>query len=243
MSSPNNISFESMNTSNNMSMDIPDDIPLVTSVSKSRFTLWFVFKMVLGIVIFTLLALNIFTYAKTGKDAFTYFFNSSDNENTIPKKKSSLEKNNTADNIYDSIDLSAKDVSEKEEKMQTDLHKEVETIEKKDKITKDKSKSDFFDNNDEDTIVDKIKNVSNNSNALVNKDNVDMEDKYADEENQSHYKASSVLDLKLTKTPGYCYVGTEQNYRTCVKVGAGDTCMSGQVFPTENLCINPNLKE
>ena len=109
-------------------------------------------------------------------------------------------------------------------------------------ITKDKSKSDFFDN-DEDTIVDKIKNVSNNSNALVNKDNADMEDKYADEENQSHYKASSVLDLKLTKTPGYCYVGTEQNYRTCVKVGAGDTCMSGQVFPTENLCINPNLKE
>ena len=58
-----------------------------------------------------------------------------------------------------------------------------------------------------------------------------------------NYEASSVLDLKLTKTPGYCYVGTDRNVRTCVKVGVGDKCASGKVFPTMDLCVNPNLKE
>lgn len=41
---------------------------------------------------------------------------------------------------------------------------------------------------------------------------------------------------------GYCYVGQENNIRSCVKVGENDTCMSGDIFPTHDLCINPNLR-
>ena len=47
---------------------------------------------------------------------------------------------------------------------------------------------------------------------------------------KKNYKASSLLDLKLTKTPGYCYVGTDRNVRTCVQVGVGDKCASGKYF-------------
>jgi hypothetical protein len=44
------------------------------------------------------------------------------------------------------------------------------------------------------------------------------------------------------KKSGYCYLGTDRTYRSCVKVDESDECMSGQVFPTKDLCINPNLR-
>ena len=42
---------------------------------------------------------------------------------------------------------------------------------------------------------------------------------------------------------GYCYVGEENNIRSCVKVSENDTCMSGDIFPSHDLCINPNLRK
>ena len=42
---------------------------------------------------------------------------------------------------------------------------------------------------------------------------------------------------------GYCYIGEDRGFRSCVKVGHKDKCMSGDIFPTEAICINPNLRE
>jgi len=42
---------------------------------------------------------------------------------------------------------------------------------------------------------------------------------------------------------GYCYIGEDRGFRSCVKVGNNDKCMSGDIFPTEEICINPNLRE
>ena len=41
---------------------------------------------------------------------------------------------------------------------------------------------------------------------------------------------------------GYCYIGEERGYRSCMQVDAGDTCMSGEIFPTSEICINPSLR-
>jgi hypothetical protein len=41
---------------------------------------------------------------------------------------------------------------------------------------------------------------------------------------------------------GWCYIGEDRGYRTCAEVGANDTCMSGDIFPTQEICINPNLR-
>lgn len=43
-------------------------------------------------------------------------------------------------------------------------------------------------------------------------------------------------------TAGYCYVGEEQGFRSCVKVDEADTCLSGDIFPTKAVCINPKLR-
>jgi hypothetical protein len=41
---------------------------------------------------------------------------------------------------------------------------------------------------------------------------------------------------------GWCYVGKEEGYRTCINVGQNDVCMSGDIFPSQEICINPSLR-
>lgn len=41
---------------------------------------------------------------------------------------------------------------------------------------------------------------------------------------------------------GYCYIGKNNNIRNCAKVSSKNKCMSGDIFPTMDLCINPNLR-
>lgn len=41
---------------------------------------------------------------------------------------------------------------------------------------------------------------------------------------------------------GWCYIGEDRGFRTCAEVGANDTCMSGDIFPSQEICINPNLR-
>ena len=42
---------------------------------------------------------------------------------------------------------------------------------------------------------------------------------------------------------GSCYIGTDKGFRNCVSIGEGDKCMSGDIFPTLEMCINPKLRE
>jgi hypothetical protein len=53
-------------------------------------------------------------------------------------------------------------------------------------------------------------------------------------------------DNKKTNFPkskaGYCYIGDDDDTRKCIEVGEADKCMSGDIFPTRELCINPKLR-
>lgn len=46
----------------------------------------------------------------------------------------------------------------------------------------------------------------------------------------------------VTGTSGYCYVGLDKNIRSCVQMYPSDVCMSGNVFPSMDICINPSLR-
>lgn len=55
--------------------------------------------------------------------------------------------------------------------------------------------------------------------------------------------ASSVTQKgNVSGKSGYCLVGEDRGIRSCVKVGEGDTCMSGDIFPSKDVCINPSLR-
>lgn len=41
---------------------------------------------------------------------------------------------------------------------------------------------------------------------------------------------------------GYCFIGEDRGFRSCIKVENADKCMSGDIFPTRDVCVNPNLR-
>ena len=41
---------------------------------------------------------------------------------------------------------------------------------------------------------------------------------------------------------GWCLVGQEQGFRSCIEVNDFDKCMSGSIFPSKDICTNPNLR-
>jgi len=53
---------------------------------------------------------------------------------------------------------------------------------------------------------------------------------------------SNESDIQLAKKAGYCYVGTLNKKRTCIEIDEHDKCMSGDIFPTRDICVNPNLR-
>ena len=54
------------------------------------------------------------------------------------------------------------------------------------------------------------------------------------------YEASS--SVNTSGKAGWCYVGVDKGFRTCAQVGVNDTCMSGDIFPSQEICMNPNLR-
>lgn len=54
------------------------------------------------------------------------------------------------------------------------------------------------------------------------------------------YDASS--SVHSAGKAGWCYIGQDHGFRSCAQVGVNDTCMSGDIFPTQEICMNPNLR-
>jgi hypothetical protein len=68
------------------------------------------------------------------------------------------------------------------------------------------------------------------------KQQVNGEDYHADD------STSSIQMSSTTGKAGWCYIGEERGFRTCAEVGVNDTCMSGDIFPSQQICVNPNLR-
>jgi len=47
---------------------------------------------------------------------------------------------------------------------------------------------------------------------------------------------------KASRKAGFCYIGEDRGFRSCISVGEGDNCMSGDIFPSMDKCINPSLR-
>ena len=78
---------------------------------------------------------------------------------------------------------------------------------------------------------------NNTLNQALNKSNVKQasaNDYEADDSNSNIQKGPS--------KSGYCYIGEEQGYRSCMYVNESDACMSGDIFPSKEICVNPSLR-
>jgi hypothetical protein len=48
---------------------------------------------------------------------------------------------------------------------------------------------------------------------------------------------------QIAKEDGYCYIGYDRGMRNCSEIHQGETCMSGDIFPSLEICMFPNLRE
>jgi hypothetical protein len=59
---------------------------------------------------------------------------------------------------------------------------------------------------------------------------------------KKHIAAPNEFEPHEASGMGFCYVGEDRGFRSCIKVGKADKCMSGDIFPTQDVCINPSLR-
>jgi hypothetical protein len=77
------------------------------------------------------------------------------------------------------------------------------------------------------------------ANATLNK-SINTSKPEDPEDDYKAHDASSSLDI--TGKSGWCYIGEDKGFRTCAQVGVNDKCMSGDIFPSQEICINSNLR-
>jgi hypothetical protein len=56
--------------------------------------------------------------------------------------------------------------------------------------------------------------------------------------NQINYKSN-----QIAKDDGYCYIGYDKDMRSCGEIYEGQVCMSGEIFPSLEMCMFPRLRE
>ena len=86
--------------------------------------------------------------------------------------------------------------------------------------------------------------VNSLSNALNNAStNMDTSSSSISGGYQADESSSTIQSANSTGKVGWCYIGEDNGHRACAQVGANDMCMSGDIFPTSEICINPSLRQ
>jgi hypothetical protein len=53
---------------------------------------------------------------------------------------------------------------------------------------------------------------------------------------------SSIQNTKPANKAGWCFIGTDKGFRSCAYVSETDKCMSGEIFPSQQVRVNPSLR-
>jgi len=100
--------------------------------------------------------------------------------------------------------------------------------------------------------VDKLEKAVNEKKVINNIDKTDDEKEENIVQIKRDFKKPPVIPKaddstgqinKPKSKSGFCYIGEDRGFRSCISVEEGDVCMSGDIFPTQAVCINPNLRE
>jgi hypothetical protein len=54
---------------------------------------------------------------------------------------------------------------------------------------------------------------------------------------------SNIQQSKSNSKSGWCFIGEDRGFRSCIQVNENEKCMSGDIFPSQEICINPNLRQ
>jgi hypothetical protein len=91
-------------------------------------------------------------------------------------------------------------------------------------------------------IQNTIHQPDNLANASLNKAINSSKSTISGDEYEANEASSSLYAGSSSGKAGWCYIGEDRGFRSCSKVGVNDKCMSGDIFPSQELCINPSLR-
>ena len=80
------------------------------------------------------------------------------------------------------------------------------------------------------------------ANTTLNKALNSSKTQEQNDEYQANEASSSLYAGATTGKAGWCYIGEDRGFRSCAQVGVNDKCMSGDIFPSQEICVNPNLR-
>jgi hypothetical protein len=180
------------------------------------------FTWMLIIIILALLGFNIFVYLAKGTQDISSVFK---NLLVYFGLTSSEIISNTAVGTKTVVDTAANTVIRGSNEIQGSLAK---TRENGTPI-----QNTFPQQNDMDVDIMKNKTL----NQSLNKSQIQQKDTGSYQADDSN----SNIQQGVSKA-GYCYIGEDKGYRSCVYVNESDQCMSGDIFPTNEICVNPSLR-
>ena len=177
---------------------------------------WYYFYLKIGGVILVLafLGLNIFTYLKEGVDAITYFL-----------KK-------VGKPIIKPITTTSRPITKTKKKVVQKKEKPLK-IEKEQPAPRKK--------------LPPRKKLQGDGGEIKEDDTIEQAWKLEKEDDESECSEpepdSDILsEIQNGRKSGWCYIGTDRGYRSCVKITEQDQCLSGKVYQTEAICHNPDLR-
>ena len=74
-------------------------------------------------------------------------------------------------------------------------------------------------------------------------DAIDKRQVLTDNKYPQHEPDQSTTSIQNPSSKSWCYAGTDKNFRSCVQVKNSTECMSGKIYSSKRICINPTLRE
>lgn len=87
-------------------------------------------------------------------------------------------------------------------------------------------------------LVEDTTGKMNNTNSISNNSTSFKPFNYSADDSMSNIQQS-----KSTSKSGWCFIGEDRGFRSCIQVNENEKCMSGDIFPSQDICINPNLRQ
>lgn len=197
----------------------------LTSIKSVSVTTW-----ILIFLIFAFLGFNIFVYLAKGTEVFTSFFT------PIIKTMMGLFAYVTG-SVVDVTASGAQNILNSTTNLAdsglTAVQNKAQQVQEKQSPTNLPSQPVQQTNKQPDSMSNNALNKSlNTATASTNSNN--NNDYQADD-------STSTIQSGGNKS-GWCYIGEDRGFRSCVEVGQQDKCLSGDIFPSKDICVNPNLR-
>ena len=100
----------------------------------------------------------------------------------------------------------------------------------------------FFSTENEKSSTENKESITENKESITENEKSITENKESITENKSINQMIEKMIYKQNDSkPQYCFVGDYNGKRSCVEIH-NESCLSGDIFPSEEKCINPNLR-